>query len=210
MFNQEGKQSMWPFCPREDQGKPNGLFAEIYRFDKKSRSFIIEIALDRYEDIFSEWDPAPFKLRDIDPDLELYLEGSSDDIPIKYPVSLSFTIPKGSKNENIEEQARNGLKNGFTFKRYFLQNEIKSKNKQTIIFFVIGFAFLWVATIFPEKLRESPFPSIIVEGLFIGGWVFLWEAITLIIFTTRGLLHRNRIYKRLLSSPIQFREKEER
>ena len=110
---------MWPFCPREDKGKPNGLFAEIYRFDKNSRSFIIEIALDRYEDIFSEWDPAPFKLRDIDPDLELYLEGSSDDIPFKYPVALSFTIPKGSRNENIEEQARNGLKNGFTFKRYF-------------------------------------------------------------------------------------------
>ena len=52
----------------------------------------------------------PFKLRDIDPDLELYLEGSSDDIPFKYPVALSFTIPKGSRNENIEEQARNGLK----------------------------------------------------------------------------------------------------
>ncbi len=187
----------------------HGIFAQIYHFDKQTGSYIIEIALEKYEDMFCQWDPAPFKLRDIDPDLELYLEGCSDDIPYKYPVTISFKIPGPHKREKIEAQARNGLKNGFTVKRYFLRKEIGSANKRTLLFFIIGFAFLYVATSFPAKLLDSPFPSLLVEGLFIGGWVFVWEAISLIIFTTRGLHHRYRTYKRLQKSSILFREMEE-
>lgn len=190
-------------------GKESGLFAEIYRYDTATGAYIIEIALDDYGDIFSEWDPAPFKLRDIDPDLELYLEGCSDDIPFKYPVTLNFTIAKALRNARSEEQARNGLKNGFTFKRYFLKKEIYTANRRTVFFSLIGFAFLWVATIFPERLLLSPFPSIIVEGLFIGGWVFLWEAISLILFTTGGLRHRDHTYRRLQRSPVMFTDKEQ-
>ena len=195
---------------RRNKGKEKrGLFAEIYRYDKITDSYIIEIALDSYGDIFSEWDPAPFKLRDIDPDLALYLEGCSEDIPLKYPVTLSFTVPKGYRRENVEVQARNGLKNGFTFKRYFIKKEIHTLNRRTFFYFIIGFAFLWVATIFPKQLIESPFPSIIVEGLFIGGWVFLWEAISILLFTTRSLRHQDHIYKRLQNSPIAFGEFEQ-
>jgi len=186
--------------------KAEGIFRELYRFDEKTGAYIIEIALDKYSDIFSEWDPAPFKLRDIDHDLELYLEGCSDDIPYHYPLILSFTIPLGVRNESIEEQARNGLRNGFKFKIYFIRKEIAKTNARTLLFILIGFAFLWVATIFPKKLTASVFPAILVEGLFIGGWVFLWEAITLALFTTTGLIHSIRIYKRLLNSSIVFRE----
>ena len=42
--------------------KAEGIFRELYRFDKKSGAYIIEIALDKYSDIFSEWDPAPLNL----------------------------------------------------------------------------------------------------------------------------------------------------
>lgn len=186
--------------------KAEGIFRELYRFDKKSGAYIIEIALDKYSDIFSEWDPAPFKLRDIDHDLELYLEGCSDDIPYRYPLILSFTIPMGARDEIIEEQARKGLRNGFKFKIYFIRKEIARTNARTLLFMLIGFAFLWAATIFPKQLASSVFPSLLVEGLFIGGWVFLWEAITLALFTTTGLAHSSRIYKRLLCSTIVFRE----
>ncbi|MFP4417587.1 MAG: hypothetical protein ACLFSB_09980 [Chitinispirillaceae bacterium] len=184
----------------------HGIFAQIYRYDKDSGSYIIEIALEKYEDLFCQWDPAPFKLRDIDPDLELYLEGCSDDIPFKYPVTLHFKIPNDLKKDTIEEQARNGLKNGFRFKRYFIRQAIGAANRRTLLFFLIGFGFLYVATSFPAKLIQSAFPQLLVEGLFIGGWVFVWEAISLIIFTTRGLNHKNRIYKRLQASEIVFRK----
>lgn len=189
--------------------KPEGIFNELYRLDEKTGAYIIEIALDKYSDIFSEWDPAPFKLRDTDPDLELYLEGCSDDIPFRYPLTLSFTIPKGIRKESIEDQARKGLRNSFNFKIYFLEKDMAKTNARTLLFILIGFAFLWVATIFPKQLTASVFPSILVEGLFIGGWVFLWEAISLILFKTTDLYHSRQIYRRLLQSAIVFREIEQ-
>lgn len=186
--------------------KSAGLFTELYSYDTSSGAYIIEIALDKYSDIFSEWDPAPFKLRDTDPDLELYLEGCSDDIPFHYPLTLCFTIPKGTRNKHIEDQAKNGLKNSFNFKIYFIRKDITRNNTRILLFILIGFAFLWVATIFPKQLTSLVFPSILVEGLFIGGWVFLWEAMTLILFTSTELHHNHHIYKRLLNSSIIFRE----
>lgn len=41
--------------------KKDTLFSEVYALDKSINRYMIEIALDQYEDIFNEWDPAPFK-----------------------------------------------------------------------------------------------------------------------------------------------------
>lgn len=58
----------------------------MYLIDQVSHAYMIEVALDQYTDIFSEWDPAPFKRRDLDSDLKLYLEECSEEIPFKYPI----------------------------------------------------------------------------------------------------------------------------
>ncbi|XPM57997.2 MAG: hypothetical protein EDM05_009505 [Leptolyngbya sp. IPPAS B-1204] len=48
--------------------------------------------------------------------------------------------------------------------------------------------------------------SLLAEGIFIGGWVFLWEAVSLFFFTDLELYERYRAYKRLLNAPVFFRE----
>ncbi len=188
--------------------KQNQLFNEIYAIDASTNLYMIEIALDHYSDIFNEWDSAPFKRRDLDPDLQLYLEGSSNEIPLRYPIELSFTIPKGSRDQQIEEEIRNSLKNYFVFKLYLLRRELKQTNVQMLRFVVIGFFLLWVATKFSEQFEGVPFASILSEGLFIGGWVFIWEAVSLFFFTNRELYEHYQTYRRLHKAPVFFREAE--
>jgi hypothetical protein len=132
--------------------KAKGIFEELYRFDEKTGAYIIEIALDKYSDIFSEWDPAPFKLRDIDHDLELYLEGCSDDIPYRYPLILSFTIPMGERDINIEQQACKGLRNGFKFKIYFIKKAIARTNARTLLFMMMASLFCGLPLYFQNNL----------------------------------------------------------
>lgn len=186
--------------------KTDRLFSEIYKIDESTNLYMIEIALDQYGDIFNAWDPAPFKRREIDPDLKLYLEGSSDEIPFQYPIELSFTLPQGKRNERMEEEARQGLKNSFIFKRYFLNKELKKTNSQTVMCIFLGFGFLWIGTIFSDRFEAKLLLSLLAEGLFIGGWVFLLEAVSLFFFTNRDLYHRYRTYKRLQNAPVFFRE----
>ena len=40
---------------------------KIYRQNPDTGAFLIEVALDRYEEIFNEWDPVPYKRRDLNP-----------------------------------------------------------------------------------------------------------------------------------------------
>jgi hypothetical protein len=106
------------------------LFSEVYALDKSTNRYMIEIALDQYEDIFNEWDPAPFKRREIDADLELYLEGSAEEIPSRYPIELFFMVPRGKRDKRIEEETRNALRSFFEFKIYFLKRELQ-KNQHS-------------------------------------------------------------------------------
>ena len=186
----------------------NRLFGEIYKTDQSTGLYMIEVALDQYTDIFNEWDPAPFKRRAIDPDLELYLEGSSEEIPFHYPIELCFTLPKETQNETIEEETRDGLKNSFIFKLYFLRKELRNNNTRMLRFVLLGFGFLWVATMLPRQFSETLVVSLLSEGLFIGGWVFLWEAVSLFFFTNRDLYQRYRTYTRLQNAPVLFRKVE--
>ena len=63
--------------------KRDRIFNETYKIDQVTNLHMIEVAIAQYTDIFNEWDPAPFKRRSLDPDLQSYLEEGSDEIPSK-------------------------------------------------------------------------------------------------------------------------------
>ena len=181
------------------------LFSEIYKIYQATNLYMVEIALNQYADIFNEWDPTPFKRRDLDPDLLLYLEESSSEIPNKYPIELCFTIPVEIRDKHLEEAAQDGIRNSFLSKRYFLGKKMKKTNTQMFWFVVVGFLFLGVAKSW--EATGNPH-SILLEGLAISGWVFLWEAVSLFSFTNRDLYNRYRTYKRLQNAPVVFRSAE--
>ncbi len=130
-------------------------FSEIYQIDQATNSYMIEVALDQYINIFNKWDSAPFKRREIDPDLKLYLEGSSDEIPFRYPVEICFTIPQDKWNEQLEQETRKGLDNTFAFKIYLLKKELRKTNTEIIQDVILGFIFLWMATVFSKRFAGS-------------------------------------------------------
>ena len=190
-------------------GSGDRLFSEIYKIDQATNLYMIEIALDRYTDVFNDWDPAPFKRRDIDPDLKSYLEGASEEIPMRYPLELCFITSNGIRESKLEEEVKNGLKNAFIFKLYLLRRELRKTNVQTLRCIILGFLFLWVGTVASRKYDQAGgVLSLLSEALFIGGWVFLWEAVSLFFFTNWEIFRLYRYYDRLKNAPIVFREAE--
>ncbi|MBE9157776.1 hypothetical protein IQ265_13215 [Nodosilinea sp. LEGE 06152] len=181
------------------------LFNEIYAIDTATNAYMIEVSLDQYTDIFSEWDPAPFKRRELDPDLQLYLESSADEIPSKYSIEVCFTLPPGTRNAAMEDEIRAGLRNSVDFRLYLFRKEIRLINTRTARYVLAGLGTLLVARL-AEPLDINIITSVLTEGLFIGGWVFLWEAVSLFFFSNRDLYNRYRTHKRLRNSEIIFSE----
>ncbi|MBE9140571.1 hypothetical protein IQ254_25790 [Nodosilinea sp. LEGE 07088] len=191
--------------PRNDE-----FFNEVYSIDQANNAYMIEVALDRYTDIFSEWDPAPFKRRELDPDLQFYLETSADEIPARYAIEVCFTLPPATRNDPMEQDVRVGLRNSVDFKLYLLRKEIRLINIRTLQYVMAGLGTLLVARLVSEPAELNLVTAVLTEGLFIGGWVFLWEAVSLFFFSNRDLYNRYRTYKRLRRSQVIFKETEPR
>lgn len=180
--------------------------AQIYRKFENTERLTIEVALDNYEDIFNEWDPAPFKRRDIDPDLRAFFEECSEEISLKHDIAIAFFLPKGEADMEKQQKCIEGLHNFFRFNKYLVKKEIIHSHKNALKHFLIGVLFLAIAVIFERQFEKDVLFDILGQGLFIGGWVFIWETISSIAFRHGGLTYRIREWERFLDAPISFKK----
>lgn len=176
---------------------------KIYRQDPETGNFIIEILLEKYVYAFNEWDSSYFRRRDLDPDLIHFIQGCSDEIPNHYGIDLLFTVSQ-QPDAKMEELLAVNIRNYF---RYALVSE---KRTMKVLFAkiakYIGVAglFLVLATAFDPLFPQGILGKAFTEGLYIGGWVFLWEAISLFSFNRSSLKGNIAEYHRLIEAKIYF------
>ena len=175
----------------------------IYEKDKETGAFIISIALDRYVDVFNELDSAPWRRRDLDHDLRMFLEDCSSDIPLKYDVILQFNVEQEKQDTAKEDRLKVGLKTYFTFVRSSLQKEIRRSYERSIIYVVVAF-FLLFASYSLSVAATNALLASIFDVIAIGGWVFLWEAISTLAFQGRDSREKYRTYQRFSLSEVRF------
>jgi len=184
------------------------FLGKIYYRDPSSDGFIIDVSLDKYSDVFNEWDPAPFKRRDLDPDLVDYLESCSAEIPLKYSLLLAFHLPSRARDPKKERIIISGFQTYMDFRTDLMLKSIRQSRKQVLAYIAVGVLLLSVAIIMEKIFTGRVLFSLVEQGLFIGSWVFLWEAISKIVFKNKLLVSSLREYKRFRSSEILFRYEE--
>ncbi len=175
----------------------------IYEKDKQTGAFIVSIALDRYVDVFNELDSAPWRRRDIDHDLRVFLEDCSADIPMKYDVILQFNVEQEKQDPQKEERLKGGLRTYFTFVRASLQREIRGSFERSAFYGVVAF-FLILASYSLAAISSNPFLASLFDVVAIGGWVFLWEAISTLAFDGRQSRSRFKMYQRFSMAEVRF------
>lgn len=177
---------------------------KIYRFDKDSNSYNIDIGIDFYRDLYSDWDFAPIHNRDIDGDLMDFIEDCSREIPVSSGICINFFLPKKMYNKKREEKSIIGLKNFFNYSIRGLLFKRREMIQSTIIYGTIGSLFLILGFFLQSVLTNVFLSEFLPEGLFIGGWVLIWEIFSIIFFQLRSLGKRIKSYKRLLDSKILY------
>jgi hypothetical protein len=175
----------------------------IYDKDKETGAFIISIALDRYVDVFNELDSAPWRRRDLDHDLRIFLEDCSSDIPLKYDVILQFNVEQEKQDSAKEERLKMGLKTYFTFVRSGLQKKIRRSYERSVVY-AVGAFFLIFASYSLAATSTNALLATVFDIVAIGGWVFLWEAISTFAFQGRDARERYRMYQRFSTAEVRF------
>lgn len=176
----------------------------IYERDEKTKAFIISVAIEDYVDIFNELDSAPFRIRDLNHDLRVFLEECSSDIPLKYDIKIKFTVSREKEDVEKEEKIKLGLKTYFSNLRNSLKKEIQDSHQKSAFYMAASFLLLLVAYSLRPLIFDNIVFSTAVEGISIGGWVFLWEAISSFAFKSKDTRDKYRHYKRFSVAPAQF------
>jgi hypothetical protein len=185
--------------------KKKNYLKQIYKMNTQTNTFIIEISLESYKEIFNGWDPSPIKRRDLDPDFLHFIEECDSDIPLSYPLELRLHLPKELYDEEKEELTRVGIRNNFSFAAHFISKEIAQIDKRIVFYIIAAFAFLSFGYLSGERVAENVITTTLIEGLSIGGWVFLWEAFSLFFFHRQEVRSRLKRNKRFREAAISFK-----
>lgn len=185
------------------KGKEFSQIQKQYRFEEEHNAYLIEVSLDDYDDIYDEWDPAPFKKRFIKEEFDEFIVSSSDDIPLKFNLIIVLYIPEQKKDVNKEKAVVSAYKNYYLYVSEKIERSWLKLRKKNIFYFLLAIIFLTIGYVFQYAI-DNVVIDVIKEGISIGGWVFLWEVFTTIFIKRKKFGTKYKLLKRLYLSDIRF------
>jgi len=160
----------------------------------------ISLILDRYSDIFSDFDPRPFSERALSDDFiqECKRASSNKD----YEFELSFIIPKKEKNIEHEMVIKKRLKNYFQKHSNEKQKEVKSIKREGFIWFLVGALVMFGATfLYDLEGFFFKFLMIISEP---AGWFMFWEGLGKVFLDAKEKKPDADFYEKMANAKISF------
>ena len=183
--------------------KRKKFFQTLYKYNIDNNSYLIEVSLDDYTDVYDDWDPSPFKKRDIENEFNDFIINSSLDIPLKYNISLVLYLPSTKKDKKKEAALISAYKNYYNYAVERLSRKKNNVNKKTTLYLFLSIILLSIGDLFSSE-HTNVILSVIDEGIFIGGWVFLWEFFTNTFISKKELTDELAHYKRLYEADVNF------
>src|SRR6476660_6554611 len=114
-----------------------------FKFGRKAATrHIIEIFVDRIEQLFNSMDPSPFHEKDLDHDAEEFIISWAQEFHRREPVELVVHLqqfPKGQEPKQLIEQA---VHHYFAYRARLNQMEFKRLMKQGRMSLAVGLPFL--------------------------------------------------------------------
>ncbi|MBN2735932.1 MAG: hypothetical protein JXR70_03055 [Spirochaetales bacterium] len=180
------------------------LLNRIYDRDPLSGAYIIQVSIDRYTDIFNELDPSPLRKRDLDADFVNYIEDFSIDIPLKYKTELQVVGPREIRDVEKEKRVQAGIKTYCNYMLLVLREKLYSAYRNAIGYTAVFLLLMLISFTLGPLLQNTVFSQTLLEGISVGSWVFLWEAIALLSFKNLETRREFKRYQRLELSPVKF------
>jgi hypothetical protein len=183
--------------------KRNSDIQKQYRFEEETNAYLIELSLDDYEEVYDQWDPAPFKKRFIEEEFNEFIISSAEDISYKYNLIIVLHLPESEKDPRKEKSVISAYENFYLYAAAKEKRNWLRLRKKTLLYFVLSLLLLGIGYFYLDE-TDQIILNVIREGIFIGGWVFLWESITNIFITGHELRNTMKLYKRLYISELRF------
>lgn len=164
----------------------------------------IAIALDSYDDIFSDFDPRPYSQRELSEDFlkeiqRRYMEDKKGRFEVRFTVPLSVRDPK----EEVLIKKR--LREHFAMMAKQEEEAIKNTRSKGYIYMLSGSLILLSEVFMLFFLSESDFFFRILSILLVpAGWYGMWNGLEKIIDAPSALLERKALYEKFEKANYLF------
>ena len=163
----------------------------------------ISIAIDFYDDIFSDFDPRQFSQRELSKDFLSELEVRHME-KRKGQIEVRFFIPAIERDTKMEGIIKKRLREHFEEELKGLDWELRRVQKRGALYCAIGFVLLFIelagATFFPDSFLQKTFGILLVPA----GWYGMFTGIEKIIETEDRLRPRREMVQKFIKCNYIF------
>lgn len=173
---------------------------ETHAVDKATS---ISLALDDYEDLFSDFDPRPYSERSLSEDFLHELKRAAMSKEEK-GLSLVMLLPKERHSAAHEHLILERLKGHFRHHHRLLEEKRKEVTKTGAWMVGLGIVFMFLATYMLVELKQNLWTAFIVVLLEPAGWFTFWEGLNLIVFRSKDVAPDLGFYRKMSGAKVSF------
>jgi hypothetical protein len=164
----------------------------------------VDVKLSSIDQMFDNRDPAPFRERDLDPDLAEYLLDAGEDLFGAKRLRVVFWVEKPCEREEVEDAVHAHFEAVIDRSRRTRRRRRRTGQVALALalLLVVGLISLargvghWI----PGGLGAG-----LGEGLVISGWVVMWRPVEILIYDWIPMHHDRKVAAKLLAAPIDVR-----
>jgi hypothetical protein len=161
-----------------------------------------QIALDSYDDIFSDFDPSPYERRLLSDDFLSELRRRHAE-KRKGEFVVNFTLPASLRSEKTEALVRKRIKDYFRGRLKETSKERRDKLRQGGLRLIVGVAISLSLIIFPQ-LDVVPFLTLVSVLI----WYVLWSGFEELFEVSSRLKRKQAFYEKFLRAAYNFMDQE--
>lgn len=174
------------------------------RYRVEDGAHCVDIRVGAVEQLFDNRDPAPFRERDLDPDLVEYLVAAAEDLAPLGPFRLVLWFASARPGDDVCA----AIRAHFEYELERIERRRRRQRRTGAVALLVGIAILAVLLSIAHLIATTPTSTLreaIREGLVIMSWVALWRPVDTLIYDWLPLHRERKLLVRLYDAPIDVR-----
>ncbi len=163
----------------------------------------ISLIIDRYESIFSDFDPRPYTERAISDDFLLEAQKAVRETE-EGSFELHFLIPKHLHNPHEDSVIKERLRRHFKQSEHRLSTDSHKVAKKGVVLTIMGFIFMLLASMASLMVQQNNWFSLLVVFLEPSGWFMVWYGLDIVFYISKEKKSELEFYRKMTKADIHF------
>jgi len=168
------------------------------RYRIENGEHCVDIRVANVEQLFDNRDPAPFRERDLDPDLIEYLMAASEDLAGHGRFRIIVWLPVAREHDDVSPAVRAHF--GYELER--LDRRRRTQRRTGQVAALLGITAMVGLLTLAKVAANVP---ILHEGLVILSWIILWRPIETLLYEWLPAHRQRKLLRQLHDAPIELR-----